>query len=422
MSIALITPQKLSGTIVAPPSKSYTHRAIICALLSRGVCEIYPVELSNDVMATINAVRTLGAFVSLISERLIIDARSVFLKDHITINCGESGSTLRFLIPIVSALGLTAKFEGTGTLISRPMNVFAEILPKFGVECKYVGVLPFSVNGRLQPGKFLISQDISSQFVTGLLFALPLLAGDSEIILTTECGSGGYIDMTVKTMEDFGIMVNKTEQGFKVPGNQKYCARNYAVEGDWSQTAFFLAAGAIGEPVTVRGVNLNSLQGDRIIANLLERMGAKVSYGEEEVTILPKKLVGGNIFAERIPDLVPILAVLGACAEGSTQIFGASRLKFKESNRLKSLYDGLKNLGVDVTETDDGLLIQGQKGFTSAKINGYSDHRIVMAFSIAAILAKENVCISDAESISKSYPSFFEDYNKLGGCVNVLDL
>mgnify|MGYP001057312467 CR=1 FL=1 len=422
MSTALITPKKLSGTIVAPPSKSYTHRAIICALLSRGICEIYPVEISNDVMATINAARTLGVFASLVSERLIIDARAAFFKDHITINCGESGSTLRFLIPIVSAFGLSAKFEGTSTLSSRPMDVFAEILPKFGVECRYSGILPFSISGRLQPGKFLISQDISSQFVTGLLFALPLLPGDSEIILATPCGSSGYVDMTVKTMEDFGVTVSRTEQGFKIPGNQRYCARNYAVEGDWSQAAFFLAAGAIGDPVTVRGVNPNSLQGDRIIANLLERMGAKVSYGEDEVTVLPEKLVGGNIFAERIPDLVPILAVLGACAEGSTQIFGASRLKFKESNRLKSLYDGLKNLGVDVTETDDGLLIQGQRSFANAKINGFNDHRIVMAFSVAAILAQEKVCISDAESISKSYPSFFEDYNKLGGCVNVLDL
>ncbi len=422
MSTALITPRKLSGTIVAPPSKSYTHRAIICALISRGVCEIYPVELSNDVMATINAARTLGAFVNLVSERLIIDARAAFLKDHITINCSESGSTLRFLIPIVCAFGISAKFEGTSTLVLRPMGVFSEILPKFGVECKYAGVLPFSVSGRLMPGKFLISQDISSQFVSGLLFALPLLPEDSEIILTTACGSSGYIDMTAKTMEDFGVTVTKTERGFRIPGNQSYRARNYAVEGDWSQTAFFLAAGAIGEPVTVRGVNPNSLQGDRIIANLLSRMGANVSFGDDEVTVSPERLVGGNIFAERIPDLVPVLAILGACAEGSTRIFGASRLKFKESNRLKSLYAGLKGLGVNVTETDDGLLIYGQKSFENAKINGFSDHRIVMAFAIAAIMARDKICISDAESISKSYPSFFEDYNKLGGCVNVLDL
>lgn len=422
MSMALITPQKLSGTIDVPPSKSDTHRAIICALMAKDICEIYPIDLSNDIMSTINAAEALGAYVKVVKNRLIIDSRLAFSKNYITLNCHESGSTLRFLIPIVSAHGISAQFEGTNSLLSRPMGVYADILPKFGVECTYDGTLPFSVDGKLKPGKFLISGDVSSQFITGLLLALPILQEDSEIILTTPGESSGYVDMTINTMSKFGVKVIKTENGFKIPGNQRYQARNYVTEGDWSQAAFFLAAGAIGEPITVRGLKINSLQGDKAIAKLLYRMGADVKYEEDSVTVSPGMLSGINVFAAPTPDLVPILAVLGACAQGTTRIFGASRLRFKESDRLCAIHDGLKKLGVNVTETDDGLLIEGQKYFNKASLSGFNDHRIVMAFSIAAMRASGKICISSAESISKSYPSFFEDYNKLGGAVNVLDI
>lgn len=422
MSMALITPRKLSGTIDVPPSKSDTHRAIICALLAKGISEIYPIDLSNDILATINAVKALGAYVNVVDNRLIIDSRFAFSKKYITLNCYESGSTLRFLIPLVSAYGISAQFEGINRLISRPMSVYADVLPKFGVECTYKGSLPFSVDGTLKPGKFMIPGNISSQFTTGLLFALPLLQDDSEIIFTTNEESSKYSDITIKTMADFGVSVIKTETGFKIPGKQKYIAKNYVTEGDWSQAAFFLAAGAIGEPITVRGLTLNSVQGDKNIAKLLYRMGADVKYGENEITVSPGNLSNFNVFASPTPDLVPILAVLGACAEGTTRIFGASRVRFKESDRLCSLNNGLKKLGVNVTETDDGLLIEGRKYFCSTNLNGFNDHRIVMAFSIAAIRANGKICISEAESISKSYPSFFEDYNKLGGIVNVLDI
>lgn len=422
MSIALITPQKLSGTIDTPPSKSDTHRAIVCALMAKDISEIYPIDLSHDIMSTINAAEALGAYVKVVKNRLIIDSRGAFSKNYITLNCHESGSTLRFLIPVVSAHGISAQFEGTTSLLSRPMGVYADILPKFGVECTYDGTLPFSVDGQLKPGKFFIPGDVSSQFITGLLLALPILQEDSEIILTTPGESSGYVDMTINTMSKFGVKVIKTESGFKIPGNQRYQAGNYVVEGDWSQAAFFLAAGAIGDPVTVRGLKINSLQGDKAIAKLLYRMGADVKYLEDSVTVSPGILSGINVFAEPTPDLVPILAILGACAHGTTRILGASRLRFKESDRLCAIHDGLKILGVNSTETDDGLLIDGQKHFNKANLNGFNDHRIVMAFSVAAMRASGKVCISSAESISKSYPSFFEDYNKLGGLVNVLDI
>lgn len=422
MATALITPRKLSGTIDVPPSKSDTHRAIICALMARGISEIYPIDLSNDVMATINAAKTLGADIKIIEDRLIIDSRLAFSKNYITINCNESGSTLRFLVPIVSAYGISAQFEGVNSLISRPMNVYADVLPKFGVKCTYEETLPFVVEGKLKPGTFLISGDISSQFITGLLLALPILQADSEIILANPEEASGYVDMTIKTMAKFGVKIIKNENGFKVPGRQQYRAQDYTIEGDWSQAAFFLAAGAIGESITARGLKMNSLQGDRAISKLLHRMGADVKYSENSITVSPGKLSGFNVFSAPTPDLVPILAILGACADGATRILGASRLKFKESDRLRALHDGLKDLGVNVTETDDGLLIEGRRYFNNINLNGFNDHRIVMAFSIAAIKADGNICISEAESVSKSYPSFFEDYNKLGGRVNVLDI
>lgn len=422
MSMAIITPKKLSGTVEVPPSKSDTHRAIICALLAKGISEIYPIDLSNDIMSTINTVKTLGAYVSILENRLIIDSRQAFKNNNIKINCYESGSTLRFFIPLVSAYGISAQFEGASSLSARPMKVYADILPKFGVKCTYDGKLPFSIEGSLNPGKFFIPGNISSQFITGLLFALPTLKGDSEIILTTKQESSGYIDMTIKTIQDFGVKIAKTENGFKISGNQHYNAKKYFVEGDWSQAAFFMAAGAIGNPVTVSGLKLDSLQGDKAITKLLYRMGANIKYNKNSITVSPGKLYGFNVFAAQIPDLVPILAILGACAEGTTRILGASRLKFKESDRLLAIHDGLKKLGVNVTETDDGLLIEGKKYLNKANLNGFNDHRIVMALSIAAIRANDKVCISEAESISKSYPSFFEDYNKLGGIVNVLNI
>ncbi len=422
MSTALITPHILSGSLDVPPSKSDTHRAIICALLAQDISEIYPIDISNDIMATINAAKSLGAFVQIVSNRLIIDSRSAFCKNYITLNCYESGSTLRFLIPVVCAHGIDAHFEGLNSLNNRPINVYTDVLPKFGVECISNGTLPLTVSGKLSAGKFYIPGNVSSQFITGLLFSLPILNNDSEIIFTTSVESIGYIDMTIKTMAEFGVKIIKTDSGFKIPGNQKYHAKKYHVEGDWSQAAFFMAAGALSGPVKIYGLDTNSPQGDKAITKLLYRMGADIRYDDNCITVSAGKLSGINIFSAQIPDLIPILSVLGACSNGTTRIFGASRLKYKESDRLRSIYNGLSKLGVNVIETDDGLLIEGKPNFNKTTLDGFNDHRIVMAFSIAAIKSTGRICISGAEHISKSYPSFFEDYNKLGGIVDVIDI
>ncbi len=415
MSVAIITPRRLSGTIAAPPSKSDAHRAIICALLSRGVCEVHPLELSEDILATVNAAKAFGALVEVEENLLRIDARGAFAQDNVTINCRESASTLRFLVPVASAFGLNVHFEGGSTLTLRPMGVYADVLPKFGVSCDYSGRLPFSASGQLKAGKFEVKNAISSQFISGLLLALPLLEGDSEIVLSGTLESAGYVDMTVKTMAAFGVTVTRTEAGFLVPGQQKYQPVNYTIEGDWSQAAFFLAAGAISAPVRVSGLKIDSAQGDRAIVDILQRMGANIKCGMDYVEVSPSELHGIDIFAAQTPDLVPIFAVLGACAEGTTRILGAARLKYKESDRLQAMDEGLRKLGVKITTCDDGLVIEGRDSFEDAELNGFNDHRIVMALSIAATRANGKVSISTAESVRKSYPTFFSEYNKLGG-------
>lgn len=422
MSVAIITPRGLSGAIAAPPSKSDAHRAIICALLSRGICEIQPVELSEDILATINAAKTFGALVDVHSKRLLINAREAFSRDNVMINCSESASTLRFLVPVASAYGLNATFSGVSTLSSRPMGVYAEVLPRFGVECTYSGKLPLSVSGQLKAGKFEVESSISSQFISGLLLALPLLEGDSEIVLTGARESSAYIDMTVKTMAKFGIHVTQTKTGFLVPGKQRYRPTNYTIEGDWSQAAFFLAAGAIGSPVRVTGLKLDSAQGDRVIVDILRRMGANVKCDADSVEVSLSELHGIDIFAAQTPDLVPILAVLGACAKGTTRILGAARLRYKESDRLQAMRDGLMALGVNITECDDGLIIDGRDSFEAAELDGFNDHRIVMSLAIAATSANGKVRISEAESVRKSYPTFFAEYNTLGGDAVVVDV
>ena len=322
----------------------------------------------------------------------------------------------------MSAFGIDACFDGSESLKSRPMSVYKDVLPDFGVRCNYDGQLPFKISGRLRPGQFILPGNVSSQFISGMLFALPTLPSNSEIIVTGTRESASYIDMTIKTMAEFGVKIVRTESGFFVPGYQKYRPTNYHVEGDWSQAAYFLAAGAIGSSVCVRGLNMNSLQGDRAILSILQRMGASIQLGEDSVIVSPGTLVGLDVFAAPVPDLVPIVSVLGACANGTTQIFGASRLRYKESDRLRAMYDGLYRLGVRVINSDEGLVIKGKSCFRQANLNGFRDHRIVMALAIAAIRARGKISLTSADCICKSYPSFFDDYNYLGGKVDILNV
>ncbi|MBR3786728.1 MAG: 3-phosphoshikimate 1-carboxyvinyltransferase [Firmicutes bacterium] len=379
-------------------SKSDAHRALICAALSKEPCRVIYSGTSRDIEAT---EACLGAL----------------REGRKEMYCGESGSTLRFLLPLMGALGHQAEFHMEGRLPQRPLSPLYEELEAHGCTLSPQGQVPLTIEGQLQPGTYRLPGNVSSQYISGLLFALPLLDGDSEILLTSTLESTPYVDMTIKTLSHFGIRIEKTSGGYAVRGNQTYAApKEYMVEGDWSNACFFLAAGAITEGgVTVSGLNPDSLQGDKAILDILQEMGATVSTGPAGITVQPGEgLCGITIDASQIPDMVPILSVLGLVASGTTEIRNAGRLRIKESDRLSAITMTLTALGGQVEELPDGLRIKGGRRLTGATIDSHNDHRIAMMAAIASLICDGKVTIGHAEAVEKSYPDFFDILREAG--------
>lgn len=422
MSDVKFSPFIPNGTVNVPPSKSDVHRAIICAAMANGVSRISPVALSNDIKATIGCIKALGADAVLENNVLTVDGTNMYKNKTALLDCGESGSTLRFFIPIAAVGNINATFVGKGKLPQRPIGIFTEALPKAGTVCKTEGGLPLEIKGQLKSGIFEIPGNVSSQFITGLLLALPILEGDSEIVLTSPLESVGYIAMTISTMKQFGVNIDTTENGWHIKGGQTYKSCNYTTDGDWSQAAFFMVLGAIGGKVTVKGVAKDSTQGDKKCAEILAEFGAKVTQRDNEVTVEKGDLKAITIDASQIPDLVPVLSVCAAFAEGTTKIINAERLRIKECDRLKATAELLNNLGGKVKELSDGLEITGVSSLKGGNVNGYNDHRIVMSAAVCAARSDEDITATFAMSINKSYPDFYIDYNSIGGKANVLDL
>lgn len=415
-----IIPSNLRGSINIMSSKSLCHRAIIAASLSDGISSIKKISFSKDIYATIDSMKNMGAEIKIEDNNLTIHGNSKPTLTNKEIHCGESGSTLRFLIPVALLAKERVTFTGDGKLVERPLSPYYEIFQRQGISYSKSSIneLPLTVDGSLFPGKFQIRGDISSQFITGLMFALPLLSGNSQIIITSMLESKGYVDLTMDVLKKFGInILNNDYDSFYIKGNQQYNASNYTVEGDFSQAAFFLAAGVLGEGIECRNLNIDSIQGDKEIINIIERMGGNLCYKENSIIAKPSKLKGTIIDASECPDLVPIVAVLGAMAEGSTKIVNAKRLRIKESDRLRAIASGLNNIGADVREFEDSLIIEGKKELKGGEIESFNDHRIAMALSIASIRCKENIIIKNSDAVSKSYPNFFEDFQMLGGKV-----
>ena len=422
MSDVKFSPFVPNGTVNVPPSKSDVHRAIICAAMANGVSRISPVALSNDIKATIGCIKALGADAVLENNVLTVDGTNMYKNKTALLDCGESGSTLRFFIPIAAVGNINATFVGKGKLPQRPIGIFTEALPKAGTTCKTEGGLPLEIKGQLKSGIFEIPGNVSSQFITGLLLALPILEGDSEIVLTSPLESVGYIAMTIRTMKQFGVNIQATEKGWHIKGGQSYKPCDYTTDGDWSQAAFFMVLGAIGGKVTVKGVAKDSTQGDKKCAEILARFGAKVTQLDNEVTVEKGELKAITIDASQIPDLVPVLSVCAAFAEGTTKIINAERLRIKECDRLKATAELLNNLGGKVKKLSDGLEITGASSLKGGNVNGYNDHRIVMSAAVCAARSDEDITATFAMSINKSYPDFYIDYNSIGGKANVLDL
>ena len=422
MSDVKFSPFVPNGTVNVPPSKSDVHRAIICAAMANGVSRISPVALSNDIKATIGCIKALGADAVLENNVLTVDGTNMYKNKTALLDCGESGSTLRFFIPIAAVGNINATFVGKGKLPQRPIGIFTEALPKAGTVCKTEGGLPLEIKGQLKSGIFKIPGNVSSQFITGLLLALPILEGDSEIVLTSPLESVGYIAMTIRTMKQFAANIQATEKGWHIKGGQSYKTCDYTTDGDWSQAAFFMVLGAVSGKVTVKGVAKDSTQGDKKCAEILARFGAKVTQLDNEVTVEKRELKAITIDASQIPDLVPVLSVCAAFAEGTTKIINAERLRIKECDRLKATAELLNNLGGKVKELSDGLEITGVSSLKGGNVNGYNDHRIVMSAAVCAARSDEDITATFAMSINKSYPDFYIDYNSIGGKANVLDL
>ena len=405
-----ISQKCLSGDITAISSKAQAHRILIAAALSGDLSEVVISDTSDDIEATRVCLSRLG------------DNQPVF-------DCQESGSTLRFLLPLSMVLKNKAVFTGTGGLPERPISPLKEQMEEHGCVFSYSGSEICTIEGSLTGGKFTLPGNVSSQFITGLLFALPLLTESSEILLSSPLQSADYVTMTLQVLEMFGVRievlydeesVEEAYSAFRIKGNQKYVSPgSITIEGDWSNAAFWLAAGALcPEPdlfVTCRGLNLFSSQGDRKITSIIKAFGGNISKSNVDVTSSPGSLRGIEIDAANIPDLIPIISVLASVSSGVTTIINAERLRIKESDRLHAIFDCLTTLGADIEELHDSLIIKGKERLNGGTVSGAGDHRIVMSMAIAALCCSGPVTITGAEAISKSYPHFFDDFRKLGG-------
>lgn len=409
---ATVNYSQLKGEIIAPPSKSYAHRILISAFLSGAKVKVKNVGNSNDVLATLDALKSLGAKYCYNGEDAIIERKTT--PKTAVVDCNESGSTLRFLIPVASALGVSATFTGKGRLLERPITEFLKCLNSNGAN-----VVDFTVNGKFKSGDFYITPSISSQFITGLLFALPILDGDSKIIFTDKPVSLGYLDITQDVLSLFNIKVQKTDYGYFIKGNQQYKALDeIVVEGDYSGASFILSSGAINGDVVVKGLNNNSKQGDIKILEVLEKFGAIVQINSDNVVVKRKTLNAIDIDCENIPDLVQIISVVASFAKGTTILRNVERLKIKESDRIQAIIDQLLMAQIKCEYKDKNLYIYGGEPQNS-DFSGGKDHRTVMSATVLALGIKGQSTVSEIEYSKKSYVEFFNHINKLGGKVDV---
>lgn len=418
--IKRIQSKMLVGTVPVPPSKSVTHRAIIAASLSGTDSLIENVSMSNDINATVECMRRLGSKLRVNSKNMTVkisNKKTYKVKEMITLDCGESGSTLRFLMPLVLGRGVPVKLTGQGRLMQRPQtpyfNIFREKGIAYKAEADYI-----ILDGNLTAGEYSLPGNVSSQFITGLMFALPMLDGDSEIIISSELESKGYIDLTIDVLKKFGIEIeNYKYRLFRIKGGQKYISiPEFKIEADYSQAAFFLVAGAIGCNVECMNLNPKSLQGDRAIVDIIKQTGARIIDGPNGGLMAKRTAImhGITVDARDIPDLIPIIAVLCSFCDGESNIINAGRLRHKESDRLKATATELKRLGVDIIEGTDSLKIIGRDLLEGNVCSAWNDHRIAMALSIAACRTEGCIEITGANvAVTKSYPDFFEVYDRL---------
>ena len=404
---AKIKPSICQGTVKIPPSKSMAHRAIICAALADGKSIISNIDYSVDIQTTIDCMKKLGAHIECFDDYVIIHGIKDF--DSIVdtnIECNESGSTLRFLIPIFSLTNNKITFPGKNRLLKRPQKIYEDLFNESNLYFKQ-DENKIEILGSIQPKEYILNGNISSQFISGLLFTLPLLNNDSKIKIIPPFESKSYIDLTIQMLSKFGINISwENNLTLTIPGNQKYIAHNETVEGDYSQYAFFGVLDRINSNISILGMDDTSLQGDKQILDILDDY--KVEKEHHEIDL------------NNCPDLGPILCILGMFSNGTTRIYNAARLRIKESDRIEAMVSECAKMGCIIETTDDEMIIHGNSYHApNVELYGWKDHRIVMACAIA--LTKLGGIIDGCEAISKSYPSFFEDLKNIGIEVEIYD-
>ena len=408
----IIKADKLVGELSPPPSKSVLHRYIIASSLAKGVSKIENISFSEDIIATIEAMKKLGAKIEQKENYLLIDGSDTFknLNENIEIDCNESGSTLRFLFPLSIVKENKVLFKGRGKLFKRPMTPYFENFEKYKIKHSYIDENAILLEGQLKAGIYEIDGNISSQFITGLLFSLPLLEGESKIIINGKLESSNYIDISLECLSKFGIkIINNSYQEFVIEGNQSYKVGNYRTEADYSQAAFFLVANAIGSNIKINDLSEDSLQGDKKIIDYISEID---NWNSKDTLVLD---------GSETPDIIPILSLKAAVSGKKIEIVNVERLRIKESDRLKATVEELSKLNFDLIEKKDSILINSRENFEANKnekivsLSAHSDHRIAMMIAIAATCYDGEILLDNLDCVKKSYPNFWEVFLSLGG-------
>ena len=413
MNKKIIKVDKLVGEVSPPPSKSILHRYIIGSSLAKGISKIENISFSNDIIATIEAMKKLGAKIEKKDNYLLIDGSKTFDKEYLNnnseIDCNESGSTLRFLFPLSIVKENKILFKGKGKLFKRPLSPYFENFDKYQIKYSHINENEILLDGVLKSGEYQIDGNISSQFITGLLFSLSLVNGNSKIIIKGKLESSSYIDITLDCLSKFGVkIINNSYQEFIIEGNQTYKSGNYEVEADYSQVAFFLVANSIGSDIKINGLNVNSLQGDKKIVDFISEID---NWNKNEKLILD---------GSETPDIIPILSLKACISKKEIEIINIARLRIKESDRLSATVQELSKLGFDLLEKEDSILINSRKDFNKINnspvyLSSHSDHRIAMTIAIASTCYNGEIILDNLDCVKKSYPNFWEVFLSLGG-------
>lgn len=417
MNLTFLNPP--GGTIPAIPSKSAAHRMLICASFADAPTFLRCTSTSADIDATADCMRALGADITRTPEGFAVTPAKAPYPADAVLDCGESGSTLRFLLPLAAALGSGANFVRHGRLAQRPLSPLYEELQRHGVCLPDDPTTePLPLRGKITAGEFTLAANVSSQFISGLLMAMPLMEGASELTLTGKIESADYIRITTSVMRQFGAVpsISDDERVYTLSDASYRSPGTASVEGDWSNAALWLVMGAMGKkPVTVTGLNPESPQGDRRILDVLRDFGAQVCVRGDSVTVSPALMHGIRLDASQIPDLVPVIAAAASAAEGETVITGIARLRIKESDRAAAVTEMLSSLGAEITCGEDEIVIRGGKRLTGTTVSSYNDHRMVMCAAAASLIADGKVTVTGAQAIAKSYPGFTDDLTAMGG-------